>query len=1113
MSADLSRIRSNPLADYSSVLLKQGAVLLDAEMNELTAIVDRRIRAAASDILGRARVSSTTPDAFRISAIAGGLAIGRGRLYVDGLLAENHGRPQPADAALRFDPLLAEGVHGSDHSYASQPWLPAAIAPALPSSGRHLVYLDVWEREVTHIEEPTLVEPAVGVETSARSQVVWQVRVLDNEAGNASCGVTDAEIAGWSNLIRPSSGRLSTGSYELPASADPCELPPTGGYRGLENQTYRVEIHAGGLPGSASFKWSRENASVASRVTAIVSPGELELASLGRDEVLRFSTGDWVEISNDLRELQQEAGVLRRITVDDAASRISFAPPLPTQLLQAGRNLRVRRWDQRHEVLRATGNGGTAIHQDLDAAGSDGSITVPASASTELLIEHGISVRFSAESGRGFKPGDYWVFAARTADGSVEVLDRAPPRGIHHHYARLGFWDAGATTVGPIPDCRQHWPPAQGAGHDCACTVCVTEESHASGSLTLQAAVDQLRDSGGTVCLGVGNYTLSAPVRINGIKGLRIRGQGIASLINAPDTAFLIGNSLAIAIEDLMVLNLAGRVPVSAPVNATVGAAVGANGQAVATQAAIAVRNVVGLRLERLYVVVLGNLGTSHHAIALDGVAASVVIRDNGLIAPIGIGALSLDPKRPTPTLLAAALEVSGNLMFCVSHGLRLDGRVLHLAGSEIRGNSIVGASVAGLSTLGLGAPGAALRIAGNRISSAGDGIVSSVDGLWIDDNTLRGRAGISDLRAAAQAAGDAIRLSQGPLRAAPRRAQVMSNQISGHDGAAVRIDARVGDLLIKHNLIADCGEGIVGSERSGAASIAIDNNRLRGLGRGLEAAEVAGISVLRAEVASILGNHVAELDAADGAVAMRLGIVATAVRRISIGSNQVTGLATPVDGQGDLSGAVGILVRHGFAGADIAHNRVERAEAANPDERGNDHYLALLVHAGERPRGPSTVPSSAAGTTTSQPAAASPGSGGLSTVALADGRLLVVGSGQAFVSGEPPDEDQAPLRASASVTGNQLIGRSDLGLAWILVSGDCQFSDNHCQMSGSSKRGIVLLEGQTLIVNANRVSGIAEFSVVLITPSKTPAVLGNITDRDFKPKLVSPWAQLNLRV
>src|SRR5712671_240814 len=102
MSADFSRVRFNPLLDYSGVELEQGRVLLDADANELMAIVDRRLRALASDTLGRATVSSTTPEAFQIKDEQGTLLIGEGRLYVDGLLAENHGDP----AKRQFDDLL-----------------------------------------------------------------------------------------------------------------------------------------------------------------------------------------------------------------------------------------------------------------------------------------------------------------------------------------------------------------------------------------------------------------------------------------------------------------------------------------------------------------------------------------------------------------------------------------------------------------------------------------------------------------------------------------------------------------------------------------------------------------------------------------------------------------------------------------------------------------------------------------------------------------------------------------------------------------------------------------------------------------------------------------------
>src|SRR6185312_7496950 len=91
MGTDFSRVRLDPLLDYAGVALKQGGVLLDADANELVDIIDRRLRALAGDVLGRATVSSTTINAFKIGVSGTNLTIDKGRLYVDGLLAENHG--------------------------------------------------------------------------------------------------------------------------------------------------------------------------------------------------------------------------------------------------------------------------------------------------------------------------------------------------------------------------------------------------------------------------------------------------------------------------------------------------------------------------------------------------------------------------------------------------------------------------------------------------------------------------------------------------------------------------------------------------------------------------------------------------------------------------------------------------------------------------------------------------------------------------------------------------------------------------------------------------------------------------------------------------------------
>src|SRR5439155_8435481 len=124
----------------------------------------------------------------------------------------------------------------------------------------------------------------------------------------------------------------------------------------------------------------------------------------------------------------------------------------------AARHLRVRRWDQSGVIKSGAG----VTLTDLDQAGSTGLITVPAGATTQVVLESGVVVAFSIASGGSgvFRPGDYWIFAARTADTSVELLDAAPPLGVHHHYARLGT----VTFPNSETDCRRLWPPLGGGG-------------------------------------------------------------------------------------------------------------------------------------------------------------------------------------------------------------------------------------------------------------------------------------------------------------------------------------------------------------------------------------------------------------------------------------------------------------------------------------------------------------------------------------------------------------------------------------------------------------------------------------------------------------------------
>ncbi|MCC2644089.1 MAG: uncharacterized protein K0S45_4502, partial [Nitrospira sp.] len=112
-------------------------------------------------------------------------------------------------------------------------------------------------------------------------------------------------------------------------------------------------------------KWSRENAHVATSVIEILAGRTgVRVESLGRDDVLRFKTGDWVELTNDSREFGGLPGEMRKVTVDDANRTMSFSPALPAADFPQGvpdsaQHFRVIRWDQSGIVRKPDGSGWT----------------------------------------------------------------------------------------------------------------------------------------------------------------------------------------------------------------------------------------------------------------------------------------------------------------------------------------------------------------------------------------------------------------------------------------------------------------------------------------------------------------------------------------------------------------------------------------------------------------------------------------------------------------------------------------------------------------------------------------------------------------------------------
>jgi hypothetical protein len=1058
MGADFSRVRLDPLLDFAGLELKQGAVLLDGDANELMAILDRRLRALASDTLGRATVSSTTPDAFKLGVAGNTLEIGKGRLYVDGLLAENHGLVDPGKRL--FDELMAETVFTDKLTYETQPCLPAALRPPLPTAGRHLVYLDVWARELTSLERPELVEIAVGVETSSRLQTVWQVRVLDTDAGaSTSCATPDDDVPGWNAVIAPSTGVLTTGTFDAAPTTNPCELPPTGGFRGLENQLYRVEIHDPGQPGgAATFKWSRENASVGSRVASVASSTELELDSLGRDDVLRFRTDDWVEIVDDAMEFSQAAGEMRRITVTEATRRISFTPALPALMLPAGfpnsdwpkqTNLRVRRWDQNGTVFRTDPSGTPVQIGDLNAAGSTGTINVPA-VGTTILLEDGVTVSFDSTGAEGFRAGDWWAFAARTADASVEKLDRAPPRGIHHHYARLGIWDVDAESV---TDCRHPWPP-QGEGHDCACTACVTLEQHESGSFTIQDAVNQVRETGGTICLGPGRYVLKGAVTVNQAKSVRIVGKGPATLLLAPAGAFAIQDSFAIAIEDLAIISLN-----SAP--------------------AVDVSTCIGLGLSRLVIAALGGGDAPFPAVMLQGLVSAARIAGNAIFAPVAVAGGGLKQQEANAGfLLTAAVAIEENFLLCQNGAIAFSDDVLHLLATRIKHNEIIGCADVAIAAQGFALPGASLAIDGNSFNLGANGIACSAGGLWIERNQLRNWS-----------TGDhvAIRLVPGLDRRGAATAQILANQIDGFGAAGIRVTAAAQDLIIKLNTIDHCGAGIMLGGATEAAAVSIENNHIRNAGPATERdnGTVVGIEVIRADSATIAFNQVSATGLQAVKSALRAGILTFGVARARVSGNEVSEVAPA---NGFVGTSAGIMLHGPQTQFEVSHNSVQRDLApVVTDTTGN--WFALTT-AEVNPRTPFVQ------------------AGEKLAIRLGDGRILALGADYAFVAAGLAANDAEGARAS--IIGNMLTARGPAPAVLVVAGAECLFNDN--RVEASNKAIGMSLESAVAIISTNRVRS-GENSI-RVAGARSVVVIGNITTGVINiPGGIAntPWAPLNV--
>ncbi|MCW3846490.1 DUF6519 domain-containing protein [Sphingomonas sp. LB-2] len=423
MKGDFSRQTFHSERHFTAVRMQQGRVLQDADINEEHDILGHRLDLSFRDVIGDA-AAPVDPDSFKVAIAANKITVSAGRYYVGGRLLEND-----AVVTLPAQPHLSGGYCVLDTGN------PAFDVAAL-AAGDYAVILDSWVRHVTALEMPELIEPALGgVTTASRLQSVWQLKLMKIPT-NTACGGVKGTPA-WLANAAPVTALMEAGTDTPPPAPDKCDLSPSGGYQGLENDLYRVEIHTPGTGGSATYKWSIDNASFASLATSWDNGNTLTIASAPGDLTRGFQIGDTVELIDVATELRELPGKMLVIG-DIVGETITFSTPHGLGAAASGataeaRRLRVRRWI--------------------------GPLTIPNANGWQPLGTDGVRIRF--EKSAAYKTGQDWAFIARTATNAVEwPAVKLPPENPPHlltPLARIRVDGAGNITL--LGDCRILFPP------------------------------------------------------------------------------------------------------------------------------------------------------------------------------------------------------------------------------------------------------------------------------------------------------------------------------------------------------------------------------------------------------------------------------------------------------------------------------------------------------------------------------------------------------------------------------------------------------------------------------------------------------------------------------
>jgi hypothetical protein len=236
---NFSRNTFDQSKNYVAVRLEQGVPLVDADWNELEDVtrfeIYEALRAAATNVVSRGGLD-LTPNG------ANDLNLSAGRAVIDG-------RP-----IRLWNPMSYSGQRYANAANAAADGVPQATPLTQPGGNRtDCVYLDAFEREVTSAEDASLINGAIGLETSTRlkREIVLRVAQGSTTPPAPAAGHAQLTIA----LINRNAGGITAAQiqdmkpYPLPLGVRETAFAPVllqFAIGGAAQPAFMIE--AGGVP-------------------------------------------------------------------------------------------------------------------------------------------------------------------------------------------------------------------------------------------------------------------------------------------------------------------------------------------------------------------------------------------------------------------------------------------------------------------------------------------------------------------------------------------------------------------------------------------------------------------------------------------------------------------------------------------------------------------------------------------------------------------------------------------------------------------------------------------------------------------------------------------------